>query len=68
MTEYVLYATKKGDEDWQEEIIAVDTKPATDSEMTEIRRILEAKGYNRIRVAVVDLSQPPSFGRSVLNI
>lgn len=24
MTEYVLYATKKGDEDWQEEIIAVD--------------------------------------------
>ena len=68
MIEYVLYATKKKAEDWEEEVIAVDTKPATPKEMAAIVNVLDRKGYNRIRVARIDLSKPPQFGRNVLNI
>lgn len=68
MTEYVLYATKKGKPSYMEEIIAVDNKAATDAEMVEIKRILTAKGYTRIRVAAIDLSVAPVFGRNVLNV
>ena len=68
MIEYVLYATKKDAEDWQEEIIAVDTRPATPEEMVKIVKVLNRKGYNRIRVAKIDLSVAPKFGRNVLNI
>ena len=68
MIEYVLYATKKKAEDWEEEVIAVDTKPATPEEMAAIVNVLNRKGYNRIRVARIDLSKPPQFGRNVLNI
>lgn len=66
MIEYVLYATKIGAEDWQEEIIAVDTKPlASKAQLEEVKQILATRGYDRVRVATIDLSKPPNWKATV---
>ena len=65
-TEYVLYATKIGAENWEEEIIAVDTKPlASKAQLEEVKQILATKGFDRVRVAAIDLSIPPNFAKTL---
>jgi hypothetical protein len=58
--ETILYATRKGNESWQEEIITTDEK-----RIPAARAWAEANGFDRIRVARIDLRVPPNFGSCV---
>lgn len=65
MTEYVLYATKVGARDWEEEVIAVDTRPMHEGELKLARLVLAEKGYDRVRIAAINLSVAPDFAGTV---
>ena len=60
MKEQVLYGTRKGDEDWQEEIIS--TNPEA---FNEAQAWATEQGFNRFRIAEIDLSTPPDFTRTI---
>lgn len=55
-TATVLYAVRINNEDWQEEIIT--TNPA---KIAEAKQWAINHGYNRFRVATIDLDSPPDF-------
>lgn len=61
MTEYVLWAVKRGDEDWQEQIITTcrERRDAAKQWATQ-------NGFDRFRECEVNLDTPPDF-RSTLN-
>lgn len=54
--ETILYGVRIGSEDWQEEIIT--TNP---SKIKEAQAWAEQNGFDRFRVANIDLSTPPDF-------
>ena len=60
MSESVLYGVKKGEEDWQEVILS--TNPAR---FNEIKVLAASDGFDRFRVAHIDLSVAPDFTRTV---
>ena len=51
-----LWAVKKGDADWQEELITevAERIPAA-------KEWAKANGFDRLRVAEIDLTTPPDF-------
>jgi len=56
----VLFAVKVGEEDWKEQLI------------TEVEDQIEAaskwateNGFDRLRIATIDLSKPPDFAATV---
>ncbi len=58
--ETVMWGVKDGDEDWQEVILS------TQPERFETVKVLAAKdGFGRFRIAVVDLSTPPNFAKTI---
>lgn len=59
-TETVLYGLRVGAEDWQEELIT--TNPLKIEEATAWAK---TQGFDRFRVAHIDLSQKPDFGKTV---
>lgn len=61
-SETILYAVKQGDPDWAEQVIT--TKP---DQIEQAKAWAQANGFNRFRVAEIDLDLEPDF-RNVLNI
>ena len=59
-TEYVLFGVKIGDEDWQEVVISTNRK-----HFDKAKVWATANGYNRFRIAIIDLSKPPDFRRTI---
>ena len=57
----VLYGVRIGNEDWQEEIL---TETADRIEAAKAWAL--QNGFDRLRVATIDLSKPPDF-RNVFN-
>ena len=58
MTEYVLWATKDGAEDWDESIIATRNSR---EELAPAIEWAQKNGFHNLRVASLDLSQSPDF-------
>lgn len=56
----ILWGVRVGDEDWQEQLITED-----ESKIPAAMAWARANGFDRLRVAVVDLSKPPDFRRAV---
>jgi len=55
-TEKILYGTLKGDPVWKEQIITNQ-----EQHFNEARVWAERNGFNRLRIAEIDLSMPPDF-------
>lgn len=60
MKEKVLFATKIGDPNWKEDFIT-----DKENEIEAATAWCKANGYDRIRVAVIDLSTPPDFTKTL---
>jgi len=60
----ILFAVKVGDADWQEQLI---TENSEYDRIAEASVWAEANGFDRLRVADIDLSTPPDFTKT-LNI
>ena len=58
----ILFAVKIGDADWQEQLITEQPE-----RIAEASTWAEANGFDRLRVADIDLSTPPDFTKT-LNI
>ena len=59
----VLFAVKIGDADWQEQLITEQSehiKAASDWAL--------ANGFDRLRVAEIDLNSAPQFGANLINV
>lgn len=64
--EYVLWATKKGAESWEEELIT--TAPMTAEGKAKIEKATDwakGQGFDRIRVSTNDSSVAPDFSKVV---
>jgi hypothetical protein len=57
----VLWATRIGNEDWQEEIITTD-----ETKIPDAKKWAMANGFDRFRVQVIDQDEVPDFTK-VLN-
>lgn len=58
--EKILYGVRLENEDWQEEVLC------TQEERFEEVKILASKdGFNRFRVAEIDLTEKPDFRKTV---
>ena len=60
MKEKVLYGTRQGEPDYCEQLLC--TQPAR---FDEVKRMATRDGFNRFRVAVIDLSIPPDFSKTI---
>jgi hypothetical protein len=56
MKEKILFATRIGDEDWKEELITDNEENIEAAKAWAIKN-----GFNRIRIAEIDLSIIPDF-------
>ena len=56
----ILFATRKGAEDWQEELITEN-----ESDIPEASIWAHENGFDRLRVAEIDLTQKPDFAGTV---
>lgn len=56
----MLYGTRVGAEDWQEDIITTD-----ESLIPEAKEWARRNGFDRLRVATIDLTQPPDFAATL---
>lgn len=59
----ILLAVKIDNEDWQEQLITED-----EDRIDDAKKWAENNGFNRFRIAEIDLSRPPNFGSELLNI
>ena len=57
----VLWATKIGDADWMEQVITEHTE-----RIESASAWAKANGFDRLRVAEIDLGVAPSFGANML--
>ncbi len=60
MKEKVLWATKKGSPSWQEQVICTKEKY-----FEAAISWAKANGFNKFRVAVIDISTPPKFEKTL---
>ena len=58
----ILWAVKVGDEDWNEQIITEN-----EADIEQASKWALANGFHKLRVAEVDLAQPPDF-TSTINV
>jgi hypothetical protein len=56
----VLWATKKGDEDWQEQLITEQ-----EDKIEQAARWAKENGFDRLRISNVNLSERPDFAGTV---
>lgn len=56
--EQVLYATRKGDPDWKEELI---TSTSDSARLAAAETWAREHGFDRLRVTTFDMSKPPDF-------
>jgi len=60
--EYVLWGTKKGDEDWEEQLIATaDTTPEGKAKLEKAKAWAKQQGFDRLRVSQNDANIAPDF-------
>lgn len=66
MTETILWGTKIGDPDHMEEVL-YQCKGYVNKEelMQKGKEWADANGYDRLRIAVIDLSTPPNFVKTI---
>ena len=63
MKETVLYGLPKGaTERWQEELLLTNATPAL---IEKVKLLASKDGFHSFRVAVIDLSAPPDFAKTV---
>lgn len=60
MKEKILWAVKIGDPDYMEQIITTN-----ESQFKEARAWAESNGFDRFRVAEIDLATPPDFTKTI---
>jgi hypothetical protein len=61
-TEYVLYAIRKGEEDWQEELITTaDVTPEGEGKLEKAKAWAKQQGFDRFRIAKFNPDVPPDF-------
>jgi len=65
MTIYLYYATKAGDPDWAESLMAERTSPMDAEECQKYRAWAESQGYDRFREATHVDGAIPNFGATV---
>ena len=58
--EKILYGTRIGDEDWQEEIITTNAQA-----IDKAREWAMANGFDRLRVATFRWGEMPNFAKAV---
>jgi hypothetical protein len=56
----VLWATKKGAEDWQEQLITEQ-----EDKIEQAARWAKENGFDRLRIANINLSEKPNFAGTV---
>lgn len=56
----VLFAVKIGDEDWQEQLIT-----EREEQIENASTWAKANGFDRLRVADIDLSKKPDFTKTI---
>jgi len=61
-TEYVLWATRKGDEDWQEELI---TATPDMQKLEKAKAWAKANGFDRLRVGNFREGEVPDFAGTI---
>jgi len=59
-TETVLWAVRIGAEDWEEEIITTNA-----AQIEAAKLWATANGFNRFRVATINLTEKPDFTRTI---
>jgi hypothetical protein len=59
-SEKVMYGTKKGEPDWKEDIITTD-----ETRFDDAKKWAEENGFDRIRVATINLTKKPDFSKTV---
>ena len=65
-TETLLYAVKKGEPDYMEEILyACKGYTNLDELKTKGEYWAKENGYDRVRISVVDLDTPPNFAKTI---
>lgn len=57
----VLWGIRAGNEDWQEELLS----EGDPSNFEKIKAMAERDGFDRFRVALIDLTLPPDFAKVV---
>lgn len=62
MIQYLYWATQKGEPWWMEELVLVSDEKVN---MEELEKLLEEKGYDRVRESILDLRQKPDFRKAV---
>ena len=62
--EQVIWAVKKGQEDWQEEVI-YSGPPLSKDMQAKCAQWIEDNGFDRMRIAGLDLSVQPNFAGTV---
>lgn len=60
MAETILYGIRRGEEDWQEELLTTDA-----TRIDAATTWAKANGFDRFRVATIDLSVPPDWAKTV---
>jgi hypothetical protein len=64
--EYVLYATRIGDEDWQEALITTaDVTPEGLAKLEKAKVWAKSNGFDRIRVTTFMPGEKPDFSKAV---
>ena len=58
--EVILYGVRNGNEDWQEELLCTQPK-----RFEEVKGMAKKDGFGRFRIAEIDLSIVPDFGKTV---
>lgn len=62
MKEYILWATKKGAEDWEEDLITtVPMTPEGKAKLEKARTWATQQGFDRLRVSTNDSDTAPDF-------
>ncbi len=56
----VLFAVRQGNEDWQEELIT-----EIEERIPAAREWAQANGFDRLRIAEIDLDQRPDFTKAL---
>lgn len=59
---YLYWAIKKGHPLWAEELVLESEEKVN---IVELKKLLDKKGYDRVRESILDLRQKPDFRKAV---
>lgn len=60
MKQQILFAVRIGNADWEEELITEDAQ-----KIEAASQWAKANGFDRLRVATIDISTPPNFANTI---